>query len=138
MNALDSQISKRTDSGFLKIWGFTLAAMLVAVASAAVAWWGRPDFTHLTTLEMRVSALLKILGVLIIVLGAHFAAILFGLYEKVMARLDGLSSEKQSATIQRDARLQYLRDELRTSFGWRWRRAIRGSCSLATMPSSTR
>jgi len=124
LNALDSQISKRTDSGFLKIWGFTLAAMLVAVASAAVAWWGRPDFTHLTTLEMRVSALLKILGVLIIVLGAHFAAILFGLYEKVMARLDGLSSEKQSATIQRDARLQYLRDELRTSFGWRWRRAI--------------
>ncbi|WP_250507817.1 type VI secretion system baseplate subunit TssF [Caballeronia sp. GAFFF3] len=124
MNALDSQISKRTDSGFLKIWGFTLAAMLVAVASAAVAWWGRPDFTHLTTLEMRVSALLEILGVLIIVLGAHFAAILFGLYDKAMARLDGLSSEKQSATIQRDARLQYLRDELRTSFGWRWRRAI--------------
>ncbi|MFM0323182.1 ImcF-related family protein [Caballeronia glebae] len=124
LKVLDSPASERTESGLLKIWGPTLGAILIAVASATIAWWGRPDFTHLTTLEMRISALLKILGILVTVLAAHFAAILFGLYDKVMALLDGAGNEKQSATIKRDARLQYLRDELRNSFGWRWRSAM--------------
>jgi type VI secretion system protein ImpL len=128
LKALESQASASPSSGSLKIWGFPLAAFLIAALSGALAWWGRADITHLTSLEMRVSALLKIVIVLALVLFAHVGALLLGLYEK-FARWIGNLGESDEArhsakAKKRDARLQTLCDELRVSIGWRWRGAM--------------
>lgn len=125
LKSLDSQHAERASSGFLTLWGVPLAAILLAAAFAALAWWGHPDITGLNTLEMRISALLKILGMLGIVLAMHAVALWLGLYEKLAHRIGQLGDHRQPETKRKyDGRLQYLHEELCTEFGWRWRRAM--------------
>ncbi|MBC8639724.1 type VI secretion protein VasK [Caballeronia sp. EK] len=125
LKSLDSQQSERASSGLLKLWGVPLAAILLAAVLAALAWWGHPGITGLNTLEMRISALLKIFGSLGVVLAAHAVALWLGIYEKIAHRVGRMGDDQKPDTkFKYDARLQYLHDELRTSFGWRWRRAI--------------
>ncbi|SAL80552.1 ImcF domain-containing protein [Caballeronia peredens] len=125
LKALDSQHAERASSDFLKLWGVPLAAILIAAALAALAWWGRPEITKLSTLEMRISALLKIFGTLGIVLVAHPVALWLGIYEKIAHFVGQMGNGQKSETkLKYDARLQYLHEELRTAFGWRWRHAM--------------
>ncbi|QSN62391.1 ImcF-related family protein [Caballeronia sp. M1242] len=125
LKSLDSQQVEGTSSGFLKLWGVPLAAMLIAAVLAALAWWGYPGITKLNTLEMRISALLKILGALGIVLLMHAAALWAGIYEKLANRIDRLGDkQKRETQLKYDARLEDLHEELRNSFGWRWRGAM--------------
>ncbi|WP_250525457.1 ImcF-related family protein [Caballeronia sp. GAWG2-1] len=128
LKALESKASTSLSSGFLIIWGVALGAFLIAALLGALAWWGRADITGLTSLEMRISALLRIVLVLAVVLVVHAGALWLGLYRK-FARWIGDIGESGEATRsakaqKRDPRLQLLCDELRVSIGWRWRSAM--------------
>ncbi|MDR5777679.1 MULTISPECIES: ImcF-related family protein, partial [unclassified Caballeronia] len=125
LKSLDSQNPERASSTFLKLWGVPLAAILFATVLASLAWWGHPGITGLNNLEMRISALLKIFGTLGVVFALHVAALWLGIYEKLAYRIGRIGDNQQPERKQKyDARLKYLHDELRTSFGWRWRRAM--------------
>ncbi|SAK64335.1 ImcF domain-containing protein [Caballeronia catudaia] len=132
LKALESHASTSTSTsttpGFLSIWGVPLAVFVLAAMLAALAWWGSPNVTGLVSMEMRISALVKLFVGMVVVLAAHGMALLLGLYRKLGRWIEN-PNDKDAATRatkanKRDPRLAYLREELRTSVGWRWRYAM--------------
>ncbi|CAE6741937.1 ImcF-related family protein [Paraburkholderia haematera] len=111
--------------GTLAIWGLIVVAVVLTVLALGLVWL-KGDLLNLTTLDARKSATIWILFLLPAVVILHLAALGLGAYSMV-GRLfrqdtgDHSKAAEPSATLKRDARLQYLSEELRTSHGWFWR-----------------
>ena len=111
-------------SGNLAIWGLILVAVALAGLALGVVWL-KGDLLKLTTLDAKKTASLWILAVLVVVVILHLATLGLGAYSvvgRLFRREAGNPSQavEPIAALKRDARLQYLSEELRTVHGWLW------------------
>ncbi|ANB77083.1 type VI secretion protein VasK [Paraburkholderia phytofirmans OLGA172] len=111
--------------GSLAIWGLILLAVVLAVLALGLVWL-KGDLLDFTTLDARKTASLWILTVLVVVVILHLVALGLGAYSMVSRLFLRETGNRSNAVepipaLKRDARLQYLSEELRTSHGWFWR-----------------
>lgn len=109
-------------SRLVAFWGLPLAALALA-AIAAILIWSKGDVFGVPSRDARISAMLWIGAALVAIVLIHFLAFVLGAYEaagRVFRREVG-DRPQTARPLKRDARLQYLRDELRASRGWLWR-----------------
>lgn len=107
------------------IWGLIVAAVVMTGLVLGVVWF-KGDLFNVTTLDAKKTASLWILVALVAVVILHLAAVGLGAYGMVGHLFrhhtgDHSTAAEPAAAPGRDARLQYLRDDLRTSHGWFWR-----------------
>ena len=121
----DSMAAPSPTARPLAVWALPVLACIVA-AIALVVVWLEDAAGHATTVEMKKTASLWILGILAAVIILERLVTRVGAYETagvVFRRDNGAepTDTKRASAPARDARLQYLCEELRTSHGWFWR-----------------
>ncbi|MDF3884871.1 ImcF-related family protein [Cupriavidus basilensis] len=111
--------------GSLATWGLVVAAVALAALALGLVWLKGDQF-NVPTLDAKKTASIWILAVLAGVLILHPVALGLGAYS-VAGRLFRRETSSQrdaikaTSALKRDARLQYLCEDLRASHGWFWR-----------------
>ncbi|GAB3629580.1 type VI secretion protein VasK [Pandoraea terrae] len=110
-------------SGTPATWALVLVAVLLAAVALGVTWL-KGEWLDVSTPDAQKTATIWILAALAAVVILHLAATGVGAYSvagQLFRREAGDLPEAKTVAGKRDARLQALCDELRTSYGWRWR-----------------
>ncbi|KDB10235.1 hypothetical protein LIG30_0841, partial [Burkholderia sp. lig30] len=113
----------------LAAWGFPAFVVILGAFALAIVWVNGAA-VGLPSTDARKTASLWIVGVMFGVVLLHGLVSRVGAYELAGATFRtrfGADAKASDAvpTSKRDARLQFLVDELRTSHGWRWRNRTR-------------
>ena len=125
LKALAPRDDSSGTSGSLVTWGLVVAAVALAALALGLVWLKGDQF-NVPTLDAKKTASIWILAVLAGVLILHPVALGLGAYSvagRLFRRETGSQQEaiKATSALKRDARLQYLCEDLRASHGWFWR-----------------
>ncbi|NKJ48384.1 hypothetical protein CIC12_16895 [Burkholderia sp. SG-MS1] len=112
-----------TATSTLAIWGLVVVAIVLAALALVLVWFQGGMF-NVPTSDAKKTASIWILVALAAILILHLGAMGVGAYSmagRIFRRDTGLETITVAPALVRDARLQYLCDELRAWHGWRWR-----------------
>ncbi|WP_025601228.1 ImcF-related family protein [Burkholderia sp. WSM2230] len=122
LEALASATSTREERTALAIWGVPVVVGIVCIVALAVVWL-RGDLVGASSVEARKSATIWILSICTLLVPAHLIVLgpaSYALSAILFRKMTG-DQPASGKPLKRDARLHYLREELRASHRWLWR-----------------